>query len=124
MPTILVIDDDAPIREMLKKTLAREGHTVAEAENGREAIKAIENATPGLVLTDIVMPEQDGIETIPLLRRRFPGIKIIAMSGGGPMRAEELLYISKKLGADGCLAKPFSNDVLLAEIQRVLSGKE
>jgi CheY-like chemotaxis protein len=69
------------------------------------------------------MPDQDGLETIGMLRNQFPEVRIIAMSGGGPMELNDLLKVAKKLGAAGCLAKPFSREVLLAEVERVLAAR-
>lgn len=121
MAKILVIDDEAGFRGTLRIVLTRSGFTVAEAENGREGLKAIEAESPDLVLIDVVMPEQDGFETIPMLRDRYPALKIIAITGGGPMEVEDLLHVAKKLGATECLAKPFESETLLSVIQRVLN---
>jgi DNA-binding response OmpR family regulator len=119
---ILVIDDDVVLRGILRTALEYHGFLASGASNGREAITLIQNEIPDVVLTDVVMPDQDGLETIGVLRKRFPEVKIIAMSGGGPMDVNDLLNVARKLGADGCLPKPFANESLLAEIERVLAS--
>ena len=124
MTKILVIDDDATIRGIVRTALERQGCVVAEAKNGREAIKQIEAEAPDLALIDLIMPEQEGLETIQQLRRDFPAIRIIAISGGGQMGKDDLLYVAIKLGAHGCLAKPFTTDALWLEVQKVLVGKQ
>lgn len=122
MPRILVIDDDAAMRTTLKAVLEKNGYLVAEAANGFDGLTVVEAGGVDLVLTDLVMPEQEGLETIKDLRKRFPAVKIIAMTGGGPMIFHDLLPVAKKFGANGCLAKPFENETLLAEIQRVMNA--
>ena len=124
MIKILVIDDDATIRGIVRTALERHGCVVAEAKDGRDGIKQIKAEPPALALIDLIMPEQEGMETIQKLRRDFPAIKIIAISGGGQMGKDDLLYVAKKLGADGCLAKPFTTDALWSEVQKALAGKQ
>lgn len=119
---ILIVDDDLALRRTLRGVLEKNGFTVTEAANGKEAIKQVEAVGPDIVLTDIIMPEQDGMEIIPTLRKTFPGTKIIAMSGGGSLGMNDLLHIAEKLGADACIEKPFTNDTLLSEIQKVLAS--
>ena len=115
-----MIEDDVVLRGMLRTALEYHGFLASAAANGREAIALIQIDIPDVV-TDVLMPDQDDLETIGMLRKRFPAIKIIAMSGGGPMELNDLLNVAKKLGANGCLPKPFTNDRLLAEIGRVLA---
>ena len=83
MALILIIDDDDQIRRVLRKTLERDGYDVADAPNGKEGIRLYRENPADLVITDIIMPEKEGIETIRELRRDFPEVKIIAISGGG-----------------------------------------
>lgn len=122
MIRILVVDDDDPLRKILSITLARMGHHVVEARNGKEALQLCQAEPPDIVLTDIVMPEKEGIETIGALRRFHPNVKIIAMSGGGSGSASDYLKIAKHLGARVTLAKPFS-DQAMAEAIATVSGR-
>jgi DNA-binding NtrC family response regulator len=120
MRKIVIIDDDASLRGTLRVLLEKRGYTVAEAENGRDGIKKVESVGADLVLTDVIMPDQDGIETVQILRKTYPGTKVIAMSGGGSFRMNELLTMATKLGAEGRLEKPFTSEEVLKEIDRVL----
>ncbi len=121
---ILVIEDDAEVREMVCKILNREGYDVLEAGNGKEAFKLL-NIEPklDLVITDIIMPEKEGIETIIELKRDYPHIKILAISGGGKGSAQNYLTIAKKSGADLTLSKPFIKKELLDAVQELLESK-
>lgn len=119
MTRILLVDDDELLRRMLRMTLIKMGHTVIEAGNGNEALRACKSEPPDIVLTDLIMPEKEGIETIRELRRLHPDVKIIAMSGGGRVSAKDYLIIAKRMGADFTLNKPFSNDELAATIAKV-----
>jgi hypothetical protein len=114
---ILVADDDAAVRGFLRTVLKRGGYKVIEAANGREALRQARATPVALVITDLVMPEQEGIETIQLLRRELPQIGIIAISGafGG-----QLLRAAKALGANAILEKPFNPELLLAMVKAVL----
>ena len=121
MATILLIDDDEAFRSMVRRALQRVGYTVIEAENGNAALEMLTGASVDLVITDILMPEKDGIETIMAVRRTQPEIKIIAMSGGGRMRPEGYLDVAKDLGAVCVLNKPFDNESLFAAIKDALN---
>jgi CheY-like chemotaxis protein len=118
MKKILIVDDEVLIREGLKITLELEGYLVEIAEDGREAVKIIESFRPDVIVTDIIMPEKDGIEVIINLRRTNRDIKIIAISGGGRISAKDHLRIASKLGANNILTKPFSAKELIAEIEK------
>jgi CheY-like chemotaxis protein len=120
MARILLIDDDDDLRTMLSLTLAHFGHTVVEARNGKEGLALLPSAQADLVITDIVMPEKEGIETITELRKNCPKLKIIAMSGGGRGNAGDYLHTAKFMGATKVLAKPFTNDLLQAAISELL----
>lgn len=122
MPRLLLVDDDDSFRTMLRITLVKMGHVVHEARNGREAMVAYEREPLDLVITDLVMPEQEGVETIRKLRHQYPEVKIIAMSGGGRATATGYLKIAKAMGADLVLAKPFSNDEMRAGIDQLTAG--
>jgi CheY-like chemotaxis protein len=117
---ILLIDDDAPLRAMLHKTLEQAGYEVHEAADGAEGLAHYREEPSDLILTDIVMPEKEGLETILELRRINRRIKIIAMSGGSRMNPKTNLVIAEKFGALRTLAKPFSQWELLDTISEVL----
>jgi CheY-like chemotaxis protein len=121
MARILLIEDDNEVRTMLRLTLAHFGHTVIEARNGKEGLAMFKTAQVDLVITDIVMPEKDGLAVLTALRtKQLPPVKIIAISGGGRQSAVENLKMAKLLGAAKVLAKPFSNEVLIAAINELL----
>ena len=122
MPRILLVDDDEPLRTLLRLVLVHMGYEVVEASNGKEAVKLLQPAPPDLVLTDIVMPEQEGLETITVVRRLHPAMKIIAMSGCGRIKAIDYLKIAKMMGADRVLAKPFSNAELTLALDELLGA--
>jgi CheY-like chemotaxis protein len=121
MPRLLLVDDDDSLRTVWKIALVKMGHEVTEARDGREAMILFEQAPPDIVITDLVMPEKDGLEMIRDLRRLHPDVKIIAISGGGRMSAANYLKIGKAMGADVVLPKPFLNEELRAAIAQ-LSG--
>lgn len=122
MPRILIIDDDKPMRSMLRQTLERAGYQVQEAANGMEGIKSYRDQPPDLVITDLVMPEKEGIETIVELRKENPPPRIIAISGGGRISAGDYLHIATKLGVQHTLAKPFSRDEILETVRKVIGS--
>ncbi|MFZ2005223.1 MAG: response regulator [Stellaceae bacterium] len=114
---ILVIDDDEHVRLMVTKALQRGGFEVDTADDGRRGMDFVRRHRPQLVVTDIFMPEQEGIETILELRRDYPDIKILAMSGSGPIGGAGLLKMARQLGADDAIAKPFRPRDLLARVR-------
>lgn len=107
-PTILLIDDDPDLRSMLRRTLVRGGYAVQEAENGREGLKVLANSPVDLVVTDIIMPDMEGIELILQLRRTRPDLRVIAMSAGGRISPDSYLDLAKRSGAVRTLTKPFN----------------
>jgi DNA-binding response OmpR family regulator len=121
MARLLLVDDDAMVRDMLAVTLTAAGHTVVQAENGREGAKLFRAAPTDLVITDLVMPDREGLETISELRAEWPTLPIIAMSGG--MRSPVYLRLATKLGAQRTLAKPFTADALLGAIDELLGRR-
>jgi len=121
MAKILIIDDDNQFRKMLRQTLEKAGYTVSEADNGNKGIDSFRQAPTDLVITDIVMPDKEGIETIMEIRRMAPSIKIIAISGGGRIRADSYLDLARKLGATKTFSKPVDRKKLLETIDKVLS---
>jgi DNA-binding response OmpR family regulator len=121
MARILLIDDDDAFRGMLRKLLTHFGHTVIEGRNGKEGLKLFGHAHADLVITDIVMPEKEGIEVLMELRQKQTPVKIIAMSGGGRGMAADYLLLAKRMGAAKVLTKPFSHEVLMAAINELLA---
>ena len=117
MAAILVIDDDPQMRRMLTRILTGAGHTVREAADGRAGIELFRQARPALVITDIVMPDMEGIELIRELRREAPTLQILAISGGGP---PVFLRAATALGATAALEKPFAADQLLSVVENLL----
>ena len=117
MACILVVDDEEVVRVTLRQMLEKAGHQVFEAENGVEALRVFEKREADLVITDIIMPEKEGIETIMELRQRKPDLKIIAMSGGGRTGNREYLHLAKSFGADNVLPKPFK----MGEVQELVN---
>lgn len=120
MTDILVIDDDAQMRRLMARILGAAGHVVLEAADGRSGLRLFRAARPGLVITDIVMPEQEGIETIRIIAREAPEIPILAISGSaGP----GYLRMATSLGATAKLEKPFGAGELLAVVAELLEGQ-
>jgi Response regulator containing CheY-like receiver, AAA-type ATPase, and DNA-binding domains len=121
MAKILVFDDEPSILLMIKKMLEKAGHEVDMALNGREGMELLEKNKPDLVITDIIMPEKEGLETIMTLRKRYPEIKIIAISGGGRIGAEGYLPSAKHLGADMVFQKPLVQKEFMEAVALLLS---
>ncbi len=121
MPRILVVDDNDDIRSMLELLLRREGFDVAAARDGEEALARFAERAADIVITDLFMPERDGIETIVALRERYPNAKIIAMSGWQSQRGPDYLAVAREIGAAGTLRKPFEPRELLRLVRRVSS---
>lgn len=118
---VLVVDDDPGVRDVIRSMLESSGYAVLLAANGKEAMRLLKSERADLILTDLVMPEQEGIETIKALRREYPEIKVIAMSGafGG-----DYLRIAAYLGAHATLAKPIQMDKLLKLVRETLEPGE
>ena len=119
---ILIIDDDDLVRATLSRILIAESYVVIEAMDGNEGIKKYQDGEIDLVITDILMPEKEGIETIKELRNSGGKAKIIAISGGDRSGSKMYLRMAEKLGADGILAKPIRRQELLAKIEEVLKA--
>jgi len=124
MPGVLIVEDDKELREMLKMSLLRRNFTVLEAENGKEAITHFKPSLTDLVVTDLIMPEEDGLKVIIKLRELKPSIKIIAISGGGKVGPGSYLNLAKALGADAIYSKPFSINDLTAKIEQLLDNEQ
>jgi CheY-like chemotaxis protein len=118
---ILVIDDEDLIRELVKEMLEAEGYIVSTAANGKEGVLLYRRELPDLIITDIFMPEMEGLETIRELQRGSPNVKIIAISGGGERGMLSFLAYAKRFGALGALEKPFSRQDLLRTVSEVLT---
>ena len=118
---ILIIDDDDQMRSLLEKMLEGTGHDVVVAPDGKTALDLFSKRPPDVVVTDILMPETDGLELIYTLRRDFPDVRIIAISGCGETGRLNFLSEAEEFGADECLRKPFSRAQLMETIERVLS---
>jgi DNA-binding response OmpR family regulator len=117
---ILVIDDEEPMRLMLRRSLTKAGDEAIEAANGKEALSLQEKNPADLIITDIIMPEMEGIDTIMAFRENYPRVKIIAISGGGQIGSDEYLDLADKLGADWTFAKPFSLNRLMSAVKELL----
>jgi len=121
MPSLLIIEDDDLFREALAMALSARGFTVREAADGEQGVKLFRLEPTDLVLTDIVMPHQDGTATVRELRRDHPKLGIIAMSGGVAHNPELYLKLAGAFGANRTLKKPFDLPTLLAAIDEVLA---
>lgn len=122
MARILVIDDDGLACFTVERILAGAGHTVVLAENGAVGMRRQRETPFDLVITDILMPERDGIETIRTLKAEFPRLRIIAISGGGRVGNLNFLQMAEDFGVADTLPKPFSADALLAKVAGVLGA--
>ena len=121
MAQILVIDDDTAIRTMVRMALEHAGHTVTEAPDGRAGLQLLSERMPELVITDLIMPEKEGLEVMMEARKTHPSLRFIAMSGAG-RRGSDYLRVAKYLGAKCILAKPFTPEQLMAEVNRLLAS--
>lgn len=121
MPLILIIDDDVTLRQAVRSSLGRTGYGVVEAANGADGVALYQLHRPALVVTDLFMPDKDGFEVILELRAIDPRVRVIAMSGGSPTMAYDLLEDARLLGATRVLSKPFGVADLLAVIDEVLA---
>jgi DNA-binding response OmpR family regulator len=119
MAKLLVIDDDEAVRGLIVRTLGAD-HQVTEAPDGRAGMRLFREDAPDMVITDIMMPHRDGIETIREIREAGSKIGIIAMSGGGVRAGALYLSLAKDFGADATLQKPFRADALRAAVDEVL----
>ncbi len=121
MSSILIIDDDAAIRSAIKRVLETQGHSVACASDGERGVAAYRKIKPDLVITDIIMPEKEGLWAILQIRRDDTTVPILAMSGGGNFIKTDVLKAARQLGADGTIAKPFDANELLTAVRAILS---
>ncbi|MBU0730827.1 MAG: response regulator [Proteobacteria bacterium] len=120
MARILIADDDVQVRTMLREMLERAGYEVDEAADGAKAMKLFRENPYDLVITDIIMPEKEGIETIMELRRDYPNLTIFAISGGGRVGPDNYLKLAQKIGARKTFTKPFDRTELLGAVAEAL----
>ena len=121
MARILVIDDEPYILMMLKKMLEKVGHEVDMAVNGEEGMELFNKYHADLIITDIVMPEKEGLETIRELKKKHPELKVIAISGGGRVDSKEYLESARLFGASRIFKKPFKQKEIIDAVEELLS---
>jgi DNA-binding response OmpR family regulator len=122
MPSILVIEDTEPLRNLIRIVLEQAGYTVYEAENGRDGLKQFHATPTDMVITDIYMPDCDGLVVIRSLRAKNPRVKILAMSGKwGPL---DMSDAAKLMGANAYLQKPFTMEQLVENVERLFRSAE
>ena len=122
MARILVIDDEEMVRLTIRQTLEKVGHTVMEAANGREGVDTYKAHGADLVVTDIIMPEQEGIETLITLREMNSALPVIAMSGGGRIGTTDYLDIARRFGAARVFEKPFNRKEFVLAVNEALAA--
>ncbi|MCU0821020.1 MAG: response regulator [Spirochaetes bacterium] len=123
MARILVIDDDEYICKSLQRILEKDGYEVKLAEDGEAGLDMVSKEIPDLIIIDIVMPVKEGIETINVLLKKYPGIKIIAMSGGGQrLDARQYLDLAYKFGVRATIKKPYERGEILELVKKVLES--
>jgi DNA-binding response OmpR family regulator len=118
--TILIVDDDAQIRKLLRVILTREGYAIEEAPDGHAALETFKRQPADLIITDLIMPRKEGIETIMDLRKLNPAVKIIAISGGGQLDPQTYLIFASGLGAAVTMSKPIDTGKLVATVKTLL----
>ena len=123
MARILIIDDDPQFRKTLFAILTKANYDVFQAENGIEGLRILSDNACDLVISDIFMPEKEGIETISEIRAVYPDMKIIAISGGMPFSSTDFLGIAEKLGADITIQKPFEREAILQAVSGLLESE-
>jgi CheY-like chemotaxis protein len=121
MATLLLIEDNVPLAEVMTQALRRVGHDVMTATTGREGTDLLRVRAVDLVITDIVMPDQDGIETVIWIKENQPHVPVITISGDSPRHARLYLSMTQKFGVVRTLLKPFSAEVLLNAVAEVLA---
>jgi len=123
MPSVLVVDDQDQVRQLIRETLEQAGYEVEEARDGKEGLDRYRARSTDLVIMDILMPDQDGLEAIMTLRREFPDTRVIAMTGGSDtIGVLNFLDVAKMLGARRTLQKPFELKVLLDTVAAELTA--
>ncbi len=120
MYKILIVDDEAPVRKLLKTILERNDYQVLEASNGNQGINQFKEHNPDLIVTDLIMPEKEGLESIRKIKKMSPNVPIIAISGGGITDPKMYLNLASKFGAVRTFSKPIDNKILLSAIKELL----
>ncbi|MFP4556544.1 MAG: response regulator [Bacteroidales bacterium] len=123
MKRILVIDDDPIMRETIRDILEFENFSVCEAKDGRDGMSCLQKEQFDMIVTDVLMPEKDGIEVIIEAKKKQPQIQIVAVSGGGYISAENYLKMASDLGASAIVVKPFDIDMFIDKVNSLLYGK-
>jgi DNA-binding response OmpR family regulator len=124
MAGILIVEDDGDLREMLKISLLKMKYTVIEASDGKEALLHFKPGITDMVITDLIMPDEDGLKVIMKIKEIKPSTKIIAISGGGKAGPGNYLSLASALGADEVFSKPFSIHDLLKTIEELLNTEQ
>ncbi len=124
MARILVVDDDDLIRKLVVRTLERAGYEVVASADGQQAARQYRSQPADLIITDLFMPEKEGMEIITELRRDHPEVKIIAISGAGSLGPTGYLEVARMIGASRTLAKPFGQEELLSAVRELLEESE
>jgi CheY-like chemotaxis protein len=118
--SMLLVDDDEPFLTATCRALRGAGYAVESAPDGAQALRILPVQAPDLLITDVMMPNGDGIELISAVRRNFPKVRILAISGRGLYGSVDLLRLARQVGADGALAKPFTTEDLLMKVTGVM----
>jgi len=121
MAKVLLVDDDDTVLYSLSRALKQAGYEVLEASNGLAVVDIISKNQPDILVTDLIMPEQEGISTITKVKELYPDLPIIAISGGGRNLGSDFLDIAMYIGANATLAKPFDESELIALIEKHIS---
>jgi len=122
MGRILVIEDDEIMNSMIVQLLSEAGYEAVGSENGSRGLALLETRPFDLIITDIIMPEKEGLETIFAIRKRNKSLPIIAVSGGGKLGPEHYLHLAKHFGAEFTFQKPFQNELFLNAVRRCIAG--
>jgi DNA-binding response OmpR family regulator len=122
LAAILLVDDDELFRAAVCRSLRAAGHAVEEAADGKQALKLMAAVTPNILITDILMPNTDGIELTGAVKRAHPSVRILAISGRGALGTVDLLKLASMLGADATLSKPFAPEQLLEKVAALESA--
>ena len=124
LKNILLVDDEEPIRKMIRAVLGEDSYSFIEASNGAKALEILETQSFDLIITDVIMPDCDGIELVLNVRKKLPDIQVIVMSGGGRVRADPYLSLAEKLGAARVFEKPFDTTELRETVSELLGEDE
>ena len=124
MSAVLLVDDDDGFRHAMGRILRGAGHTVQELASGQEVPRVLHDTKIDVLVTDLIMPDVEGLETIRTVRRHHPGLPIIAISGGGRLTPESYLTMARGVGANRVLAKPFEPSALVTMIETLTARAE